>query len=113
MKPLENDHAGIKAIFALSSFNSRPWLQSMEKDMVRDYLAELENRKSVPQQVSSTVERIVEYKTVKDDFNFLSDRVLASEQYLNSLVSSELTTYNKGEWIALVRNRGRDLGLEV
>ena len=66
MKPLENDHAGIKAIFALSSFNSRPWLQSMEKDMVRDYLAELENRKSVPQQVSSTVERIVEYKTVKD-----------------------------------------------
>jgi len=50
---------------------------------------------------------------LQDDFNNLSDRVSASEHYLTLVVLSELNTYNKGERVALVRNRGRDLGLDV
>ena len=68
LKVKNDDLDGVKKIFALEAFNSRGWLLTLDFDTVKEYLKELEGRKSTPQQISSTVERIIEYKTVKDWF---------------------------------------------
>eukprot|EP00438_Fugacium_kawagutii_P016551 Skav230612 [mRNA] locus=scaffold3185:11140:12216:+ [translate_table: standard] len=62
----ETDLDGVKAVFNIKKFNSRGWLATLPADKVKDYLMEIENRKNLPQQVSSTLERINEFKSVKD-----------------------------------------------
>lgn len=50
---------------------------------------------------------------LQEDYGHLGARVSACQQYLHSLINSEMDMYGKGEWLALVRNRARDLGIEV
>ena len=60
------DVDAVKAVFAITSFNSRGWLQTLSKDDTKEYLMEIENRKNLTQQVSSTIERVQEFKALKD-----------------------------------------------
>jgi len=46
----------------------------------------------------------------QEDFNNLSSRVSASEEYLKQIIGAEFDEYSKGEWISLVRDRFRDMG---
>ena len=40
----------------------------------------------------------------------ISKRVAAAETYVRMLVGEELTSYKKGEWVALVRARSMEAG---
>ena len=81
VKPSDVD--AVKAVFSITSFNSRGWLQSLSKDDTKEYLMEIENRKNLTQQVSSTIERVQEFKALKDRKNTKTKHNFFSEKRFN------------------------------
>ena len=67
MKPKPTDPPRIQQILSLQEFKSRAWLETLALTSLKDYLKEIDARKSTPQLVSSTMSRIGEYETIKSE----------------------------------------------
>jgi len=98
-----DDFQEIKEVFDFAGFNSRRWLASLNEDVLK-YAVFLEATKNFDRVVDGTLDFISEFRIMNDFKRHVEARCLAAETHLKMLVEQEFNTYEKGEWLALVRS---------
>ena len=68
MKAKDDDHACIKKLFEMDTFQERSFLAKLKVDELKDYKTSLEAIKSTPNLVQATIDKFPDYANVKVGF---------------------------------------------
>ena len=60
-----SDIQQVKACFAITKFNSEPWLATLTPQKLAKYMKDIENQRAAPKVVDSTVKHIIEFTTLE------------------------------------------------
>ncbi len=109
LRGVPNDPAEVQACFAIQRWNSKQWLNGLGGDGLKEHKEFLESERNYDRQVLGTLERVPAFKNLKAIADNWEHRTQAVRQYLSDIVVSELSRYNKAEWLGVVRAAHREL----
>ena len=69
VKALETDPQPLKDLFAEATFDTKAFLDSMNKTELTEYLHALEAKRTIANQISSTVDRVPSLTKLKDQIS--------------------------------------------